>query len=111
MYQEPTRRLSDLSERCHVRKFACLLARPLSHSSTTSDGGQGGQTEATTVTTAEAGTSSPSTATAPRSVGVEGIPPKDAGCGTTWPTIRRGAPSPTSTTPSSPPEAVPRRLG
>src|SRR5215211_9092749 len=29
MYQEPTRRLSDLSERCHVRKFACLLARPL----------------------------------------------------------------------------------
>src|SRR5215203_6682125 len=30
MYQEPTRRLSDLSQRCHVRKFACLLARPLS---------------------------------------------------------------------------------
>src|SRR5215203_5417927 len=29
MYQEPTRRLSDLSQRCHVRKFACLLARPL----------------------------------------------------------------------------------
>src|SRR5215218_6116367 len=30
MYQEPTRRLADLSQRCHVRKFACLLARPLS---------------------------------------------------------------------------------
>src|SRR5829696_486256 len=38
MYQEPTRRLSDLSQRCHVRKFACLLARPLS---TPVDGDQG----------------------------------------------------------------------
>src|SRR5215203_2198491 len=30
MYQEPTRRLPNLSERCHVRKIARLLAQPLS---------------------------------------------------------------------------------
>src|SRR5215212_8920795 len=33
MYQEPTRRLPNLSERCHVRKIARLLAQPLRQSS------------------------------------------------------------------------------
>jgi len=39
MYQEPTRRLPNLSERCHVRKIARLLAQPLKQNLATGHAG------------------------------------------------------------------------
>ena len=74
-----------------------------SPTSITSDGGRGGP-GATTPTIGEPGTSWSSTATARRSVGVTGAPPKGAGSAESWPTTEGGARWPTSTTRSTLPE-------